>query len=65
MVHYWKRNITKFNKNGLLLYVNDPEINYLKKLPPFYKHVFHGLTKTNSIELGEIKTLTVLLNQSI
>ena len=35
-----KNIITKFNKNGLLLYVNDPEINYLEKLPPFYKQVF-------------------------
>ena len=60
-----KNIITKFNKNELLLYVNDPEINYLEKLPPFYKQVFQGLIKTNSIELREIKTLTVLLNQSI
>ena len=57
--------ITKFNKNRLLLYVNDPEIKYLEKLPPFYKQVFQGLIKTNSIEFREIKTLTVLLNQSI
>ena len=41
-----KNIITKFNKNGLLLYVNDPEINYLEKLPPFYKQVFQGLIKT-------------------
>ena len=54
--------ITKFNKNGLLLYVNYPEINYLEKLPLFYKQVYQGLIKTNSIELRKIKTLTVLLN---
>ena len=41
--------ITKFNKNGLLLYGNDPEINDFEKLPPFYKQVFQGLIKTNSI----------------